>query len=145
MIVAEQKPLADIKRMMKGKKKVLAVGCGTCVSVCFSGGKKETDALATALTTAAAIDGEVLEVEERTVQRQCVQEFVEPLREDLKDYDAVLSLGCEQEAREIIGKLETRGYLEPEAEQIKTELEVRSRAAEARVTVRPFRATSTTS
>lgn len=44
---------------------------------------------------------------------------------------AVLSLGCEQEAREIIGKLETRGYLEPEAEQIKTELEVRSRAAEA--------------
>ncbi len=44
---------------------------------------------------------------------------------------AVLSLGCEQEAREIIGKLEARGYLEPEAEQIKTELEVRSRAAEA--------------
>ena len=89
MIVAEQKPLDDLKRMTKGKKKVLAVGCGTCVSVCFSGGKKETGALASALQTAAAIDGETLEVEERTVQRQCVQEFIEPLAEDLEEYDAI--------------------------------------------------------
>jgi len=94
MIVAEQKPLDDLKRMMKGKKKVLAVGCGTCVSVCFSGGKKETAALASALKTAAAVEGNTLEVEERTVQRQCVQEFIEPLAEDLGDYDAILSLGC---------------------------------------------------
>jgi len=94
MIVAEQKSMDDLKRMMKGKKKVLAVGCGTCVSVCFAGGKKETGALASALKTAAAVDGETLEVEEKTVQRQCVQEFVEPLAEDLKDYDAILSLGC---------------------------------------------------
>jgi ferredoxin len=94
MIVAEQKPLDDLKRMMKGKKKVLAVGCGTCVSVCFSGGKKETGALASALETAAAVEGETLVVEERTVQRQCVQEFIEPLAEDLEEYDAILSLGC---------------------------------------------------
>ena len=44
MIVAEQKPLKDIQRMLKGKKKVLTVGCGTCVSVCFAGGKKESSA-----------------------------------------------------------------------------------------------------
>ena len=94
VIVAEQKPLEDLKRMMKGKKKVLAVGCGTCVSVCFSGGKKETGGLASALQTAAAVDGETLEVVEKTVQRQCVQEFVEPLDEDMEEYDAVLSLGC---------------------------------------------------
>ena len=31
MIVAEQKSLPELKRMLKGKKKVLAVGCGTCV------------------------------------------------------------------------------------------------------------------
>ena len=31
MIVAEQKPMAELKKMMKGKKKVLAVGCGTCL------------------------------------------------------------------------------------------------------------------
>ncbi len=53
MIVAEQKPLPEIQKMLKGKKKVLAVGCGTCVSVCFSGGQKETRGLASALNTAA--------------------------------------------------------------------------------------------
>ena len=94
MIVAEQKPLPDLKRMLKGKKKVLAVGCGTCVSVCFAGGQKETRGLAKALQTAAAVDGEELVVEEKTVQRQCVQEFIEPLEDGLGEYDAVLSLGC---------------------------------------------------
>ncbi len=94
MIVAEQKPLADIQKMLKGKKKVLAVGCGTCVSVCFSGGKKETGALAATLRTAAAANGEDVEVEEVTVQRQCVQEFIQPIDEDVGDYDAVLSMAC---------------------------------------------------
>ncbi|MBT5298434.1 MAG: hypothetical protein HOL41_08770 [Rhodospirillaceae bacterium] len=94
MIVAEQKPLEDLQRMLKGKTKVLAVGCGTCVSVCFAGGQKETRGLAAALQTAAAVDGEELEVHERTVQRQCVQEFIAPLEDDLEEYDAVLSLGC---------------------------------------------------
>ncbi len=41
MIVAEQKPLNESKSMLKGCKKVLAVGCGTCVTVCFAGGKQE--------------------------------------------------------------------------------------------------------
>lgn len=94
MIVAEQKPLEEIQRMLKGKKKVLAVGCGTCVSVCFTGGKKETGALAATLRTAAAANGQELEVEEATVQRQCVQEFIQPLDTDVGEYDAVLSMAC---------------------------------------------------
>lgn len=94
MIVAEQKPLSEIQRMLKGKKKVLAVGCGTCVSVCFAGGSKETGALAATLRTAAAIDGEELDVHETTVQRQCVQEFIQPLEENLEEYDAILSMAC---------------------------------------------------
>ena len=94
MIVAEQKSLAEIQRMLKGKKKVLAVGCGTCVSVCFAGGSKETGALASMLRTAAAVNGEELEVHETTVQRQCVQEFIQPLGDNVEKYDAVLSMAC---------------------------------------------------
>ena len=94
MIVAEQKPLKDIQRMLKGKKKVLTVGCGTCVSVCFAGGKKESNAMAATLRTAAALEGEEIEVEEITVQRQCVQEFVAPLEKNIGEYDAVLSMAC---------------------------------------------------
>jgi ferredoxin len=104
MIVAEQKDLSELKKMMKGKKKVLAVGCGTCVSVCFAGGQKETSGLAAELSTAAAVDGESLDVDVKTVQRQCVQEFIEPLSDDLKDYDAVLSLGCGVGVQTLAGR-----------------------------------------
>ena len=34
MIVAKRKPFDEIKAMIKPYKKVLNVGCGTCVSVC---------------------------------------------------------------------------------------------------------------
>jgi len=43
MIVAERKPLEAIVEMLKNDRKVLAVGCGTCVAICFAGGKKEVE------------------------------------------------------------------------------------------------------
>ncbi|MBT7517031.1 MAG: hypothetical protein HN656_03670, partial [Acidiferrobacteraceae bacterium] len=46
--------------------------------------------MAATLRTAAALEGQELEVEEVTVQRQCVQEFVAPLEKDIGEYDAVL-------------------------------------------------------
>jgi ferredoxin len=94
MIVAEQKPLEAIKEMLRGKRKVLAVGCGTCVAVCFAGGKREVGVLSSALRMATELDGEPVEIDESMVQRQCESEYIEQLREILKDYDAILSLGC---------------------------------------------------
>jgi len=94
MIVAEQKPLDAIKKMLEGCGKVLAVGCGTCVTVCFAGGKKEVAVLASSLRMATRLDGAPLQVEETMVQRQCEAEYIKPLAEQAKDYDAILSLGC---------------------------------------------------
>lgn len=94
MIVAERKPLHAIKAMLAGHRKVLAVGCGTCVTVCFAGGARETGILASALRMARALDGEPLEVDEAIVQRQCEDELIAPLADRLDDYDAVLALGC---------------------------------------------------
>ena len=94
MIVAEQKPLEAIKRMLDGRRKVLAVGCGTCVTVCFAGGAKEVGILASALRMSSRLDGEALAVDEATVQRQCEREYIDTIGDDIERYDAVLSLGC---------------------------------------------------
>ena len=40
MIIGEQKSLEQIKAMLKDYHKVLILGCGTCVTVCFAGGEK---------------------------------------------------------------------------------------------------------
>ncbi len=94
MIVADQKPIEDIKKMLRGKQKVLAVGCGTCVAVCFAGGKREVGVLSSAVRMATELDGEPVQIDEAIVQRQCEKEFIEHLGDRLQEYDAVLSLGC---------------------------------------------------
>lgn len=94
MITAEQKPLDEIRGMIAPYKRVLVLGCGSCVAECAAGGEKETAMLASALRMAAKINGEDVLIEEKTLDRQCVREFVVLLDEDLERYDAVLSLGC---------------------------------------------------
>ena len=94
MIVAEQKPLEEIKAMIAGAEKVLVLGCGTCVTVCFAGGEKEVGILASELRMKSRLDGSPVDVDEVTVQRQCEWEYIDPLAERLKEYDATLSLAC---------------------------------------------------
>ena len=94
MIVGEQKPLTEIMGLLGDAKKVLVVGCGTCVTVCFAGGEKEVGILASVLRMKSTLEGHPMEVDEVTVQRQCEWEYIDPLRDRLEEYDVVLSLAC---------------------------------------------------
>ena len=94
MIVAEQKPFEQIREMIGGYDRVLVVGCGTCVTVCFAGGDKEVGILASSLRIADKVDGKGRTIAEATIQRQCEWEFIDPLKEKAAGYDAILSLGC---------------------------------------------------
>lgn len=94
MIIGERKSLEEIRKMIGGYKKVLVVGCGTCVTVCLAGGEKEVATLSSALRMAAKKDGDGLEISEATIERQCDIEFIEELREKVEQVDAALSMGC---------------------------------------------------
>lgn len=94
MIVGEQKPLEEIRAEIAPFKKVLVLGCGTCVAVCFAGGEKEVEVLSSTLRMAGAVEGEQQEVVEAMAKRQCEDEFLDLVAEQIESVDAVLSLGC---------------------------------------------------
>jgi ferredoxin len=94
MITAERKPLTEINESIAPYKRVLIVGCGSCVAECASGGEKEVALLASALRMDAKREGRDLEVREITLDRQCVYQFIDQLTGLVDEYDAVLSLGC---------------------------------------------------
>jgi len=94
MITAERKPLDEIIAMISPFKKVLVVGCGSCVAECVAGGEKEVGLLASALRMEARMTSKELETLELTLERQCVYEFIDRLTGLIDQYDAVLSLAC---------------------------------------------------
>ncbi len=95
MIIAESKPIAEIAEQIKGAKKILLVGCGGCVSVCFAGGEKEVSILASALRILRKKDGSELETVELVVPRQCDPEYMDLLEKEVTDdIDCILSMGC---------------------------------------------------
>jgi len=94
MITAEQKPLEEMKALITDAEKVLVLGCGTCVTVCFAGGEKEAMVVSSSLRMATKLDGQEKKIENATVQRQCEWEYLDQVADQVKDADVVLSLGC---------------------------------------------------
>jgi ferredoxin len=96
MIVAERKPLGEIKGFVEGYDRILVVGCGGCATVCLAGGETEVKIVGAALRIAARKEGREQTVLADCVTRQCEPEFVEAVIERVRqqDIDAVVSLGC---------------------------------------------------
>ncbi len=94
MIVAKRKPFDEIMEMLQDHKKVLVVGCGTCVAVCLAGGEKEAAVLTTELEMARKVADNPVEVDTVTLERQCDREYLAELDDRAKDYDAMISMAC---------------------------------------------------
>ena len=94
MIVAQRKNIPDLLSIVQAHKKILVLGCGTCVTVCLAGGQREVGIIASSLRMAARLKDLPLEVEELTIERQCDNVFLEQAADAIKRNDAVLSLGC---------------------------------------------------
>ena len=94
MIVGEQKPIAEIKEIVTSYKKLLILGCGTCVKTCFAGGEDEVATLASSLRLVFKKEDQEIEIEELTIERQCEDEFIQEGADAIARNDSVLSLAC---------------------------------------------------
>lgn len=94
MIVADRKPFDEIMGMIESCGRILLVGCNECVTVCAAGGAKEVALLASQIRMRKRAEGRPVEVDEKTLERQCEPEYVNALAETLQGYDAVLSIAC---------------------------------------------------
>jgi ferredoxin len=94
MIIAERKPMEEIKQFVAPYGKVLVAGCGTCVTVCWAGGEKEVALLASQLRLAGSGGGKEISVFEATVERQCEREMVAEIKDKIAEADVVISLAC---------------------------------------------------
>jgi len=94
MITGEQKPLEEIQALLGDAKKVLVLGCGTCVTVCFAGGSREAQILSASLRMSSKLNGQPQDVTDLTVQRQCEWEYLDEVEKEIAEADIVLSLAC---------------------------------------------------
>lgn len=96
MIVANRKPFDEIKTMLHGYTKVLNVGCGTCVSVCLTGGEKEVALLNTELEMARRLEDDPINIHGHTIERQCDREYLAELDTIIEEgeYEALMSMAC---------------------------------------------------
>lgn len=108
MIFAEWKPIDELVDKLKGYRKVLLVGCATCVAECAAGGEREVESLAPLLKMALKKQGQLVDVTTSsgegatatveiitaTLEKQCEWEFVEELADKVEGVDAILSIAC---------------------------------------------------
>jgi len=94
MIVGKLKPIEEIVTTISDFRKVLILGCGTCVTVCLTGGAKEARALARELSHPGLYKANPPSFEVDTIERQCERDMVKAYLEIPHDCDAILSLAC---------------------------------------------------
>lgn len=94
MIVGDLKPLDEILTSLKGYRKILAVGCGSCVTVCLSGGDREAVHLARELSRTKHYTDDPPVVDATTIERQCEKDFILSYLKIPEGTEAILSLAC---------------------------------------------------
>ena len=94
MIVGQQKPLEEILEMIRKHRRVLVLGCNSCVAVCHQGGTKQAEVLTSLLRMQATQEEVEIELVDGGIERQCEHDFFKSVLEAISQTDAVLSLAC---------------------------------------------------
>lgn len=94
MIVGKLKPIEEIASSVSEFKNILIISCGSCVTVCLSGGDREAQALGREIILEKYHKKEPPSITMDTIQRQCERDLVETFVEIPPGTDAILSTAC---------------------------------------------------
>jgi ferredoxin len=94
MIVGSLKPVSEIAAAVGNYRKVFVVGCGSCVTVCLSGGEREVRELVRELNHFPGYPELPPVFDTATIERQCEFDLVKTFLKIPPDADAILSMAC---------------------------------------------------
>ena len=94
MITGKLKPFEEISSSVEKYRNILVLGCGSCVTICLSGGDREAQALARELCAPEGAGCAERSVQVRTIQRQCESDLLKNFLDIPPDTDVILSLAC---------------------------------------------------
>lgn len=96
MIIATLKPLDELVRLAVPYRRILAVGCHTCVTIGQVGGEENVRITVAAIEMSARTRDHQIEMDIIRIPRQCEPEMLElvPELQDHQQWDAILSFGC---------------------------------------------------
>ncbi|NLN72025.1 MAG: hypothetical protein GX137_04455 [Thermoplasmatales archaeon] len=96
MIIGEQKPIQEIISSLGDREgiRILVVGCDSCMTVSLAGGKEEVRDLVHDLSAHSRREKLGWSIKGLTLKRQCEKKFTKEIAADVRNSDAVVSLGC---------------------------------------------------
>jgi ferredoxin len=94
MIAGKLKPIEEIASSISGFKKILILACGSCVTICLSGGDREARALARELSRSPYHRGKPPSIRVNSFLRQCERDLLSAHLQLPEGTDAILSLAC---------------------------------------------------
>ena len=94
MITGNLKPFDEISSDLAKFRNILVLGCGSCVTVCLSGGNREAQALARELSAHSDAERSDRSVQVKTIQRQCESDLLKAFLVIPHGTEAILSLAC---------------------------------------------------
>jgi ferredoxin len=94
MITGKLKPMEEIAASISEFKKVLILGCGSCVTVCLSGGDRAARDLAREIVHPKFFKPKPPMFETNNILRQCEKDLVKTYLVIPPQTEAILSLAC---------------------------------------------------
>ncbi len=94
MIVGKLKPIEEIVSSVSEFRNILILSCGSCVTVCLSGGDREAQALGREIIQDKYHKQDPPSIKLDTIQRQCERDLIKTFLEIPPDTDAILSTAC---------------------------------------------------